>query len=260
MAINDNQFGVTSLGSGSKGNATLVCFGETLLLIDSGFSCKELVSRMRTRGIAPEDVTAVLVTHEHSDHFKGVPTFSKKYNVPVWMSSGTSLHKNVAELKQLNVFNSHQNITIGEITVCPVLVPHDSREACQFVLKRGPHAIGILTDIGHITPFVIEQYKDCNILLLEFNHDREMLLNSSYPASLKQRVIGNLGHLSNQQASEFLTEENTGKLSYLVAMHLSGENNRLELVEQSISGSLLNSEAKVLIADQDNGFNWIFAS
>ena len=260
MAQNDSyqkKFSVTSLGSGSKGNATLVRYDESLLLIDNGFSCKELVSRMSERHVDPNDVSAILVTHEHSDHIKGVPAFSKKFSVPVWMSSGTSLHKNAENLNELNLFNSHQDFSIGDITVCPVSVPHDSREACQFVLKHEHKKIGVLTDIGHITPYVIEQYQDCDILLLEFNHDRELLLNSHYPASLKARVTGSLGHLSNQQAANFLNKKITNKLQYLIAMHLSEENNSVEIVRQCISNTELKPSTQVKIAGQANGFDWI---
>ena len=248
---------VTSLGSGSKGNATLFRFGTTLLLIDIGFSCKELERRLLLRGVTPSDVTAIVVTHEHSDHFNGVPTFSNKYHTPVWMSHGTSLHKNASKLKYLNLFSTHSSFRIDEVDVHPVLVPHDAREACQFVLKYEHRKMGILTDLGHITPYIEEQYQNCEILLLEFNHEPELLLNSAYPDSLKKRVIGNLGHLSNDQASQFLTDKITRKLKYLVAMHLSEENNKVDLVLSSILSRQLDDNTQVLLAHQNKGFDWI---
>lgn len=254
----NNRFGVTSLGSGSKGNATLVRFENTLLLIDNGFSCKELVSRMKCRGIQPDDVTAIIVTHEHADHFNGVPAFSKKYSIPVWMNFGTSLHNNTKKIKDIKLFNSHEDFQIGALTICPVSVPHDSREACQFVFKQEQYKIGILTDIGHITPFVLEKYEGCHILLLEFNHEREILLNGAYPEKLKARVTGGLGHLCNFQASEFLNPLITKNLRMLVAMHLSQENNRIDLVQKSISSKKLPLVTQVLIAEQKTGFDWLY--
>jgi phosphoribosyl 1,2-cyclic phosphodiesterase len=252
-----NQFTVTALGSGSKGNATLIRINDTLLLVDNGFSCKEIESRLQQRGVSAEQITAILVTHEHSDHFKGVPTLSHKYQIPVHMNLGTSLHKNAAGLKHLHLFNSHQSFKIDGITVNPVSVPHDSREACQFVFECNQQKVGLLTDLGHITPYVTEQYQDCDILLLEFNHQRELLLAGPYPASLKSRVTGNYGHLCNVQASEFLTEAICHKLQYLVAMHLSEENNKTELVKESINNQKLNAQTQVILADQNQGFDWI---
>ena len=253
----DQYFSVVCLGSGSKGNATLVRYANTILLVDNGFSCKELVQRLAIRNVEPTDITAIVVTHEHSDHFKGVPAFSNKFATPVWINSGVSLHKNTDKLKTYNLFNSHQKFFIGDIEVCPVSVPHDSREACQFVFKQGDQKVGVLTDLGHITPFVKKAYENCDILLLEFNHDRDLLLNSEYPASLKSRVIGNLGHLSNHQAQSFLTDKITNKLKFLIAMHLSEENNSIEIVEQCISDVSLSASTQTLIAEQECGFDWL---
>ena len=250
---------VTSLGSGSQGNATLISHGETLLLVDCGYSCRELEARMLARGVKPDSVSAVLVTHEHGDHFNGVPAFSNKYKVPVYMSAGTSLHKKVDRLERRFLINSHQDFSIGGLTVSPIAVPHDSREACQFVIKTTKRKIGILTDVGHITPYIRQQYQDCDLLLLEFNHDLQLLLNGRYPASLKSRISGPLGHLSNAQAADFLQEPITRKLTCLVAMHLSEENNQPELVENAIQASLLDSKVEFIIAQQQQGFDWLCA-
>ena len=248
---------MTSLGSGSKGNATVVEYRNTRLLVDSGFSCKALEQRLIARDISPESITAVLVTHEHSDHFNGVPTFANRYKIPVWMSHGTSLHEKATKLKQLHIFNSQQPFTLEDINVNPVLVPHDSREACQFVFYAGEHRVGILTDLGHITPFVSQQFQDCSILLLEFNHDKDLLLQGRYPASLKARVGGSLGHLSNDQAADFLKNYSKDKLRYLAAMHLSEENNCRNKVAETISELQLQKNVEVLLAKQESGFDWI---
>ncbi len=247
---------VSSLGSGSKGNATLVHFEETIIIVDSGFSCKTLEQRLNLRGISPEQITAMLVTHEHSDHFNGVPTFANKHQVPVWMSNGTSFHPKAEKIKQLNCFNSHFPFTLGNIQITPVLVPHDSREACQFVFDAGKKCLGILTDIGHITPFVASKFQECDILLLEFNHDINLLQNGRYPASLKQRVGGALGHLNNEQSAELLQTLNQEKLRYLVAMHLSEENNCRSLVNETAK-KYISDMTEFFIADQESGFDWI---
>ena len=250
---------VTSLGSGSKGNATLIEFKTTRLLVDCGFSCRELESRLNARQIPASSITAVLATHEHSDHFNGIPVLANKYQIPVWMSHGTSLHQKAAKATTAQVFNSHQAFTIGELEVNPVLVPHDSREACQFVIQGEDKRVGILTDLGHITPFVSQQYQDCDILLLEFNHDLELLMKGKYPPALKARVSGSLGHLSNRQAAEFLIVNNLPRLKHLAAMHLSEENNCEVIVQQIVSNSGLQESVNFVIANQNSGFDWLEA-
>lgn len=248
---------VLSLGSGSKGNATLVEFKSTRLLIDCGFSCRELESRLKARQVEPESIDAVLVTHEHSDHFNGIPVFANKRQIPVWMSHGTSLHQKVAKAKTIQVFNSHQAFAIKELMVTPVLVPHDSREACQFVVGAEEKQMGILTDLGHITPFVSRQYQQCDILLLEFNHDIELLMKGKYPPALKARVSGSLGHLSNQQAAEFLTCNPLPNLKHLAAMHLSEENNCEQIVSHAVASADIDESVNFVIAKQDSGFDWL---
>ncbi len=224
-------------------------FAETLLLIDNGFSCKETEARMLQHNINPEDLTAVLVTHEHADHFSGVPRFVNKYKLPAWMSYGTSLSPKASTIQQLNLFSGHENFSLGEIDILPIAVPHDSREAYQFIFQANDLKVGLLTDLGCITPFIREQYANCHLLMLEFNYEHQKLMGGSYPASLKARVSGNFGHLSNDQAKEFLTFEMTQQLRYLIAMHLSEENNSHDLVMQSIESSQINKQTKVFIAE-----------
>ena len=248
---------ITSLGSGSKGNSTLVQYKSTNILVDSGFSCKELESRLSSRGILPQQVNAVLVTHEHSDHFKGVPAFANKFKIPAWMSKGTSLHPSVAKLKSINLFNSHVAFKLGDIDVEPVLVPHDSREACQFVLTADEWRMGILTDLGHITPFIVEKFQQLDALMIEFNHDKTMLLQGKYPAKLKSRVGGPLGHLSNEQAEKFLLDYQCPRLKLICAMHLSEENNCPQLVRSILEELTEDLNTEFVLADQNDGFDWI---
>lgn len=254
-----NKLAVTSLGSGSKGNATLIHFADTLLLVDNGFSCKEIESRMQLREIQPDKVTHLLVTHEHNDHFKGVAAFANKYDIPVFMSYGTSLHKNSSRIKNLNILNCHGEFQCDDIIVSPIVVPHDAREACQFTFYAGQKKLGLLTDLGSITPLIIKEYDDCHILLLEFNYEHERLLRGDYPAVLKARISGDFGHLSNQQAAEFLKKLSKKALEFLVVMHISGENNSAQLVLETIKQLKLDSSINLLIAEQNQGFGWIEA-
>ncbi len=252
----DNTFQVCSLGSGSKGNGTLVSFGETLLLIDCGFSVKECVRRLALKDIKPQQISAILVTHEHADHIGGVAGLSKKFSIPVWINKGTSLHKKAAAIERMQIFNSHQSFFIGEFEITPVAVPHDSREATQFIISTANYSVGLLTDVGHITAHIIEAYSSCQTLLLEFNYEHELLINGKYPFALKQRVSGDLGHLSNLQALEMLSHLDLSKLSLLVAMHISEENNSKEIVLEKLEEKLQGASLKYLLADQSKGFDW----
>ncbi len=246
-----------SLGSGSKGNGTLVSDGETLLLVDCGFGLKETVKRLADKNITPNDLTAILVTHEHSDHIKGVTSLSNKYDIPVWLSRGTSLHKSCDKLVKCNLFSSHQPFMLGRIKVIPVPVPHDAREATQFIIKSNSQSLGILTDVGHITEHIKSSYSDCNAMMLEFNYDYKMLMGGKYPYSLKSRVAGSLGHLSNDQAIDFLTSRESSRLDILVVMHRSEENNCQQLVEGLLSSVESLDNTNVIFAQQSTGFDWI---
>ncbi|MEP1740233.1 MAG: MBL fold metallo-hydrolase [Kangiellaceae bacterium] len=247
-----------SIGSGSKGNGTLVSDGVTTLLVDCGFGLKETVRRLLAKDIEPQQLTAILVTHEHSDHIKGVTSLSNKYNIPVWLSRGTSLHKSCDKLALCNLFNSHKSFKIGNIRVTPVPVPHDSREATQFVFSVKSSSLGILTDIGHITEHVKSQFSKCKALMLEFNYDYRMLMEGKYPRLLKQRVAGNLGHLSNDQACEFLTSRLDNPLDILVVMHRSEENNTEKRISESITDCGVQDSLKIVYATQTIGFEWQF--
>lgn len=253
---------VASLGSGSKGNATLISYADTLIMVDNGFSCKETEARLSARNIFPQSINHLLVTHEHADHCKGVAAFANKYQIAVWANYGTSLHPSLANVEHFNLFDSHQDFQCGELHVTPVVVPHDAREACQFVFtanqhKPNQHKLGLLTDLGSITPLIIEKYANCHILLLEFNYEYQRLLNGSYPASLKARISGDLGHLSNQQSCEFLSKVSMQQLQQLVVMHISEENNCPTLVEKSLNQLQLDENIKINLAQQSCGFDWI---
>ncbi len=245
-----------SLGSGSKGNGTIVQYGKTTLLIDSGFTLKDIEFRLAKKGLTALDLTAILVTHEHSDHIKGVGPLARKYRIPVYLSHGTSQHEGLGKISSLKIIDSHDDFDIGEINVQPVVVPHDAREPTQFVLKADGLKLGILTDLGSFTPYIISQYESVDALMLETNHDIAMLRSGPYPPKLKVRVEGHLGHLNNEQAGHFLTKLNSKKLQFLVATHISGQNNHTKIALDSLYRNIDRESGWIIMADQANGFDW----
>jgi phosphoribosyl 1,2-cyclic phosphodiesterase len=245
-----------SLGSGSRGNATLVEAGSTLLMVDCGFSCRETERRMARLGRSPDQLTAILVTHEHGDHIRGVPVLARKYGVPVWLSNGTRLMLRDDDLPAVQRLDGQARITLGDIEIQPYTVPHDAREPCQFVFEDGRHRFGMLTDTGRITAHIRACLDACDALLLECNHDPDMLAAGSYSASLKKRVGGPLGHLSNEQAGSLLQKTDTSRLQHIVAAHLSDQNNRPDLARQALALALGCEAGWIGIADQEAGLGW----
>nr|MDJ0807798.1 MBL fold metallo-hydrolase [Gammaproteobacteria bacterium] len=165
-----------SLGSGSQGNAHLIETDHVRVLIDCGFTAKQLESRLAQLGVDPDSLDAVLITHEHSDHIRGLGPFARRYQVPTWMTTGTHLGAGCGPLPEIHHINSHANeFRIGDLQIRPYPVPHDSREPCQFTFHAAKRKLGMLTDVGHITPHIIATLNDCDSLILEFNHDPDML-------------------------------------------------------------------------------------
>ena len=246
-----------SLGSGSKGNATLVQQGETLLMIDCGFSLRETTRRMNRLGLSPEQLQAVLVTHEHGDHSAGVSRLSAKHQIPVYLTHGTAGTGRCDGSFELRSFNCDEEFSIGAITVRTVAVPHDAAEPCQFRLTAEGRSLGILTDLGCITPHVVDSYKDCHSLLLEFNHDSDMLMAGAYPPQLKRRVGGDWGHLNNEQAADLLRQlDCAAQLNNLVVAHISEKNNSRACAERALASVLASTDA-VVWAQQAEGFDWL---
>lgn len=247
---------VASLGSGSKGNATLVQHGDATLMIDCGFSAKETERRLTILGVDAADLTAILVTHEHGDHIRGVGALSRKYDLPVYCSSGTARGDNLGKIADLNIINLHQSFSIAEIEIQPVPVPHDAREPCQFIFRAAQRVLGLLTDLGSISAHVESEYRACETLLLEFNHDLDMLARGPYPPALKQRVAGNWGHLNNVQAINFLEILLGERLNQLIATHISETNNCASMVASAIE-PYTEAVDQVTLASQSEGFDWL---
>ncbi len=248
-----------SLGSGSRGNGTLIEAGATRLLLDCGFSVKETQARLARLGCVAEDLTAIVVTHEHSDHIGGVAALARRFGLPVWLTAGTfEACRGIwnGYTPDVHVFSSHAAFAIDGIEVSPFPVPHDAREPCQFVFSDGYTRIGVLTDTGSITPHIEACLGGCHALLLECNHDIDMLRNGSYPPPLKARIAGQYGHLDNATAAGLLSRLDTAWLQYLAAVHLSEKNNHPELVRAALSHALDCDGDWIKIADQDRGLNW----
>lgn len=245
-----------SLGSGSRGNATLVEAGDTRVLVDCGFSCAETEKRLERLGLSATELDAILVTHEHSDHISGVARLSRRFRIPVWMTMGTAAVHRGGEVDELHCFSSHQTLEIGDLAVEPFTVPHDAREPCQFVFHDGRFRIGLVTDTGAITPHMVQVLTRLDALVLECNHDPALLASGPYPPSLKQRVGGRFGHLSNEQAAGLLEQIDCSGLQHLLAAHISDKNNRPELAREALANALGCPVGEIEVANQDKGFDW----
>ena len=251
------MFRFASLGSGSRGNATLVQSADATVLIDCGYAVKEVVRRAAELGVDLADIDAVLVTHEHGDHMRGVGALARRFGVPVWMSHGTWHAADFGRVEQLQLFNSHNGpLQIGDMEVTPVPVPHDAREPTQFVLRHAGLSLGLLTDLGSHTPHLVECYAQLDALLLECNHDLQMLAEGPYPPSLQARVGGNYGHLNNTQAAQFLAAIDHSRLRHLVAAHLSEKNNAPQLAREALCGVGPHIENFLTVLRQEQASPW----
>ncbi len=245
-----------ALGSGSRGNALVVEAGETRLLLDCGFGPRELTRRLARLNLRPEDLDAILVTHEHSDHIGGVAACSRRFGVPVAMTCGTYSAGVCGELENITLIDSHMAFSVGDIEISPFPVPHDAREPVQFVFSDGSARLGVLTDTGVETPHIVASLMDCDGLVLECNHDRGLLESGPYPPRLKQRVGGRFGHLDNASAAALLGRVAGNRLKHLVAAHISEHNNNPDLVRATLARVLDWEPESIGIADQALGFDW----
>ncbi|MDN5753099.1 MAG: MBL fold metallo-hydrolase [Nitrosospira sp.] len=246
------------LGSGSQGNGLVVEVADTRLLLDCGFTLKETIARLSRLGLDPGMIDGIVVTHEHDDHIGGVARFARKFDIPVWLTHGTmrEVKKTFAFLPPINIIDSHQRFSIGDIEIEPYPVPHDAREPVQFVFGDGVFRLGVLTDTGCSTPHIEAVLSHCHALVLECNHDAQMLANSDYPRSLKQRVGGRFGHLENGASARLLSSLDCSRLQHVIAAHLSQKNNT-PLLAQTMLSSALNCEPDWIgVAGQGDGFGW----
>lgn len=252
------KFRFASLGSGSDGNALVVQIGSTNVLMDCGFNLSESQSRLARLHLAPEGLSGIVVTHEHGDHVAGVARLARKYGIPLWLTHGTyrSEFKSLGTIPNVTEINPHENFSIGEIMVQPFMVPHDAAEPVQFVFGDGVHRLGVLTDVGSSTPHIEQTLSRCSALVLECNHDLDILMAGDYPYSLKQRVGGRFGHLNNRDAGDLLARLDNSRLQHIVAAHLSRKNNMPELAVRELARALQCSADWIGVATQEEGFGW----
>lgn len=245
-----------SLGSGSKGNATLISDGETHVLVDCGFGLRETEKRLARYGLHPRQLAAVLVTHEHGDHIAGVGALARRHGLPVYLSAGTLLSRRLGAVPRYQLIVPQARFAIAGLEIDPVTVPHDAREPVQFRFRAHQRSLGVLTDLGHPSEHVIERFSQCDALILECNHDPQMLADGPYPPRLKRRVGGHWGHLANAQARVLLTRIGLDRLQRIVCSHLSAHNNRPELAREALVPLLGGDESRLVVSAQDRGCDW----
>ncbi len=246
------------LGSGSEGNALLVETAEVRLLVDCGFGLAETEARLARLGVALEQIDAILVTHEHGDHSGGVARAAAKSGAAIYLTHGTlaSLPGRATATAQTHVIDSHAPFALRDLWVKPFPVPHDAREPVQFVFEAANGRLGLLTDVGALTPHIEAMLSGCNAIVLECNHDVDLLRDGPYPASLKARVAGRTGHLDNAAAAALLQRIDSSRLRCLVAAHLSTTNNRPALARQALASALKCAPEWIAVADQNQGLGW----
>jgi phosphoribosyl 1,2-cyclic phosphodiesterase len=247
-----------SLGSGSRGNATLVEGDGTRVLVDCGFPAREVERRLAELGVSPLDLDAILVTHEHGDHVRGVATISTRYGIDVWCTPGTWRQASGGELPGLRLLSGHDGaVRIGDMQVTPYPVPHDAREPCQFVLDCDGRRLGMLTDAGCVTQHARDLLRECDAIVLECNHDADMLRDGPYPPALQARVGGAFGHLSNTQAAELVDALPHARLRCLVLAHISEKNNRPQLARDAVLQVSPDLGPRLVVAEQDRPSPWL---
>jgi phosphoribosyl 1,2-cyclic phosphodiesterase len=245
-----------SLGSGSGGNATLVRVDDTLLLVDVGFSAKEIARRMGQLGVSPEQLSAVLISHEHSDHIKGLAVLARKYRVPVWLTSGTYRRLRDTNFSGVELLHPHGSLRIGDARISVFPVPHDAAEPCQYIIGDGHRRFAVATDMGCVTPHVKEQLSGVQALLLESNYDDEMLRYGPYPPALQSRIAGSYGHLSNAQAATMIESLDHGGLQHLLLGHLSENNNSQECAYNCTAEKLGADDNRLAVLARNEVSRW----
>lgn len=251
-----------SLYSGSSGNSLFVESENTKILVDAGMSCKKIEEALNSIEVNPSSIDAILVTHEHSDHIKGISTISKKFDIPVFATRETfdAMPAQTEKLSEKNkkFFNPDEKFFINDLEILPFSIPHDAANPCGFnISKEGAHQISIATDIGHMSKYIVNHLEGSKFILLESNYDTEVLKCCSYPFKLKSRIAGDTGHLSNSMAGKTISYLlKNGNLNTAMLGHLSKESNFPELayqtvVDELISAKSLENSINLSVADRD---------
>lgn len=249
-----------ALGSGSKGNCLVVESGDSRVLLDCGLNPTETARRLQRLGLAPSDIAAIVLTHEHDDHAGQAYAFAGQHGIPVWLTYGTQVAMSAAGKLpgsvQTRTIEGRGAFAVGALQVQPFTVPHDAREPVQFVFSDGAVRLGVLTDIGTTTAHVEAMLSGVEALVLECNHDPDMLWGGGYPKWLKERITGPFGHLSNAQAEALLGKLDRSRLQHVLAAHLSQQNNRPSLAREALARALGCEADAVGLSTQDDGFAW----
>ena len=255
---------VSVLASGSRGNSTVIESSQARILVDVGISCRETFKRLKSIGFDPRSLSAILITHEHSDHVNGLATLAKKLNVPVFMTGAThqawarSQRDEAGELpklQKLEIFSAGRSFQIADVTVTAFTIPHDAADPVGFTFRAEGTKVAIATDLGYVPASVCDHLRKCDVLIIESNHDLEMLRVGPYPWSVKQRVMSRVGHLSNESLAQFFASGYDKSASYIVLAHLSEQNNHPEVARKAAEDALGPQrtliENRILLAAQD---------
>jgi len=249
-----------SLASGSQGNCLIAEAGRTRVLIDCGLNLTDTERRLERLGVAPGEVSAILVTHEHGDHASGVFDFAAAHRVAVYLTYGTlgamRQEGKVTEGVRTVQVDGRQALAVGDIQVHPFTVPHDAREPVQYVLSDGASKLGVVTDVGTTTAHLQQVLSGLDALVLECNYDRDMLWAGAYPKWLKERIGGPFGHLDNRDSERLLAGLDRSRLKHVIGAHLSQQNNRPELARAALARAMGCEESWIGLATQDEGFGW----
>lgn len=255
---------ISMLASGSRGNCAVVSSSSTKILVDAGISCRETFKRMKSLGEDPRTLSAILITHEHCDHIYGLATLAKKLRIPIFMTGAT--HQAWAramrdengvrpQLERLERFESGHSFQVGDIAVKPFTIPHDAADPVGFTFRAEGIKVGIATDLGYLPASVRDHLRGCDVLVMESNHDLEMLRGGPYPWSVKQRVMSRVGHLSNLALADFFTNDYDNSATFVVLAHLSEQNNHPEIARREAEKALATRGGlfcnRVLLASQN---------
>ncbi len=246
------MFLFASLGSGSEGNSFLIKTDKTIFMVDCGFNYKETENRLSGLGLTFSDINHILITHEHEDHMRAIKMIIKKEKIQISCSYGTA--KKIGIVDEVNIINPGDIVVDNDLQVEVVPVPHDAREPCHYVFKKDTLKIGIITDFGSLTPKIIESYSNLNYLVVEANHDANLLMKSSYPTSLKNRIFGKLGHANNDLTFDLISQIKKDKLKKIIFCHLSKQNNQKEIIKHTVKEYF--DKFKCEFISQENIFNW----